>query len=259
MPIIMLLALLFLYQTQVAEANEATRSKYLALIQEYPHLITPQGDAKKGEIQIILDPEQMSSIEQKTGRDVGLIARDKYWLWINDACRFPSGQEGVYGRILWVKSLSGTAGVVVLPILPDGKIALICTFRHATRSWEMELPRGCVENGEMIEKAAAREVREETGLLVDHLQLMGVMPPDTGLTGSEAFVYAARVKEVRSAQPEYSEAIEQVYTLTVEEIKDAFFLGSFSCKIKGQHVLVAFRDPFLAYALLLYEKYAKYF
>lgn len=235
------------------EAGEVSRQEYLELIAQYPKLIQPLGDHRAGEIEIVIDPERMQAIEKKFGRPVGLVQRDKYWLWINDACIFPSGAEGVYGRILWRHSLDSCAGVIVMPILPDGKVVLNCNFRHATRSWEMELPRGAVSPGEDIEAAAKRETVEETGMLVDQLSLLGEIPPDTGLTNTVAPVFMARVIAKQDAQPEETEAIESIVSLTIGEIKQAFIQGYYECDVKGVKKRIHFRDPFLAYAILLYE------
>lgn len=201
-----------------------------------------------------MSPEKIRDIESKVGHDVGLIHQDKYWIWLNDACKFPSGNEGVYGRILWTHALEiPFPGVAVMPMLPDGKIALNCNFRHATRSWEIELPRGLVEKGESIEEAAQREAAEETGMTVDQLNLLGKIPPDSGLTGTVVPVFMARVIDRQQAHPEENEAIEAIISLTIAEIKQAFVNGFYECLIKGKLQRVNFRDPFLAYALLLYE------
>ncbi|MGL5627438.1 MAG: NUDIX hydrolase [Candidatus Rhabdochlamydia sp.] len=239
------------------EAGEISRQKYLELTKLYPHLIQSQGDFSKGEIQIVLDPQEMASIEKATARDVGIIMQDKYWLWVNDACIFPSGQKGVYGRILWVKSLESCPGVAVMPVMPDGKIVLNCNFRHATRSWEIELPRGLINFGEEVEAAAKRETMEETGMLVDHLSLLGEIPPDSGLTNTVIPIFMAKVIKKQAPQQEESEAIEEILSLTLQEIKQAFLQGYRECTIKGIQKQIPFRDPFLAYAIFMYELKAK--
>src|SRR3974390_3251630 len=53
--------------------------------------------------------------------------------------------------------------VVVLPVLKDGRILMIEQYRHATRQYLWELVAGRIDAGETVKKAAAREVREETG------------------------------------------------------------------------------------------------
>lgn len=235
------------------KAGETSRQEYLELIRRYPKLVDPVGDYAKGEIQIILDPQEMAAIEKSTGRDVGLVKQDKYWLWINDACQFPSGHKGVYGRIFWINALDSPPGVAVMPVLPDGRIVLNCNFRHSTRSWEIELPRGGVNVGEALEDAAKREAMEETGMLLDHLTFLGNIPPDTGLTGTIAAVYMAKVIDRKDPEQEETEAIEEVLALAVDEIKQAFLKGTFLCRIRGEEKQVNFRDPFLAYALLMSE------
>lgn len=255
MQIVLSLALAFTYISVIPsiEAGEASRQKYLELTRLYPNLIQSQGDFSKGEIQIVLDPQEMASIEKATARDVGVIMQDKYWLWVNDACIFPSGQKGVYGRILWMNSLESSPGVAVMPVMPDGKIVLNCNFRHATRSWEIELPRGLINFAEEVEAAAKRETMEETGMLVDHLSLLGEIPPDSGLTNTVVPIFMAKVMGKQAPQQEESEAIEEILTLTIQEIKQAFLQGYYECNFKGIQKQIPFRDPFLAYAIFMHE------
>lgn len=243
-----------LSQTIFCLAGEASKEQYFELIKNYPNLVIPQGDAAKGEIEILLDRDDMEKAQAKTGREVGLVMQDRYWVWMNDACKFPSGQVGVYGRILWRNGLeTSRPGVAVMPILPDGRIVLNCNFRHATRSWEIELPRGVRNPNESDIACAERETLEETGMVVDKLIKLGEIPPDSGLTGSIVPIFSAQVVKIREAQPEESEAIDQIFGLTLPEIKQAFVKGYYECKIKDEVQQVHFRDPFLAYAILLYE------
>lgn len=244
---------LILFAFITAEATDASRLQYLQLVKDFPKFISSPGDFTKGEIQIVLDPMEMASIEKDTQRDVGVIMQDKYWLWVNDACIFPNGKKGVYGRILWVKSLEATPGVVVMPITADDKIILNCNYRHATRSWEIELPRGCVNFGEEIEAAAKRETMEETGMLVDDLFLLGEITPDTGSTNSVIPIYVARVIEKQNSQLEDSEAIEDILYMSITEVKQAFIRGYYDHEIRGVQKRIPFRDPFLAYSILIYE------
>ena len=104
---------------------------------------------------------------------IGVVREDQYWVWIRDAVYFPKGVPGTYDRLVWKNELNGGApGVAVLPVLPSGKIVLNLNYRHATRSWELELPRGKREQGETLEEAALREVKEETGF---DIQISGVV------------------------------------------------------------------------------------
>lgn len=234
-------------------ASEKSRLEYLEMIRDNPALVAVLGNAKKGEIEILIAPEKMAEIEAKTGRDVGLIKKDKYWTWVNDAVRFPSGAEGVYGRILWNKALQSPAavGVCVMPYIEGKGVVLNCNYRHATRSWELELPRGGVNDNETAEDAARRETLEETGKLVGELILLGQMIPDSGVLSSVIPIYYAKVAGSTKNAPESSEAIEETIILTHAEIKKALADGYYDCKIRGEVKRVFCRDPFLTYAVAL--------
>lgn len=251
-----LLFYLFLFSSLALAADQKTPSaasdtldSYFSYLDKYPQTLLPIGDATLGEIEIILDKKKMCELQQKTGRKIGVIAEDNYWLWINDAVKFPNGKEGVYGRLLWRQSLTGPTGVAVMAILPNGKIVLNRNFRHATRSWEYELPRGGRNANESIESAAIREVKEETGMLIDQLHLLGQIATDSGITNSVAPVFLARVVAEEESQPDDSEAIAAIVAFSLEELKKGFLDGFLTLKINGETQKIPLRDPFLAFAL----------
>lgn len=237
----------------VCVENVSRFEEYLDLLHQYPDTLGPIGSATNGEIEIIQDIPQMEAIEIQTGRKVGVIAKDRYWIWLNDAVKFPKGTVGVYGRILWMKSFQGTPGVAVLPVLPDGRIALNLNHRHATRSWELELPRGCIEPHESPREAAAREVEEETGMKLGICISLGIMAPDTGLTNTLVPVFFAKVVDQHQASPEDSEAIKEIIAFSVSEIKRGLVEGFLSVKLNGHMQRIPLRDPFLTFALLQAE------
>jgi ADP-ribose pyrophosphatase len=226
---------------------------YFEYLDTYPAALGPMGDAASGEIEIIRDKDKIAEIEQKMGRKVGIIAIDKYWVWLNDAVKFPKGNYGIYGRMLWVAALDKAAGVAVMPVLPNGKIPLNRNFRHATRSWEYELPRGRVETGESIHAAAQREVKEETGMQLDTLHLLGNMAVDTGLTGTVVPIFLAMVLNEEEATPDEFEAIAAIEAFTISEIKQGLVDGYITATVEGKPCKIPLRDPFLAFALLQAE------
>lgn len=240
-------------QDQIPAVSSIVKESYFNYLKRYPKALGPSGNFLLGEIEIIEDVQKIKDIEQNTGRKVGVMAEDKYWIWLNDAVKFPNGKSGVYGRLIWKSSLNGVGGVVVLPVLPNGKVCLNRNFRHATRSWEYELPRGGIEENETIQEAAFREVREETGLIVDQLQFLGQINPDSGTTNTVVSVFLAKVLRQEEAQPEDSEAIAAIEAFSIEEIKNGFIAGYLSREVDGNQVHINLRDPFLAFALLQTE------
>lgn len=223
--------------------------EYLKLLSDNAKTLGPWGDSSKGEIEIIRDPAIIPIVEQQFGREIGVFSKNPYWLWINDPVKFANGKYGIFSRILWIKALSGIAGVAVMPILPDGRIVLNRNYRHATRSWEYELPRGMLESGETVKEGAMREVREETGMIVDQCYFLGNIAPDSGLTGNVVPIYMASVVAQHDARPEESEAIEAVEGFTFEELRQGYINGFLTIQKDGKSFEIPLRDPFLAFAL----------
>ena len=81
-------------------------------------------------------------------------------------------------------------GVSILPF-HNGNILLQRQYRYPVRSWQWELPGGFVDPGETPEKAAVRELKEETGYGVKKLQPLGAFYPSFGSTNEKIWLFAA--------------------------------------------------------------------
>lgn len=242
---------------------------YFTLLEKYPHLFSPQGSYKQKEIEIVLQKEEIKKIEQtakerliKKGippekalewSKIGVICEDNYLYWLRDAVIFPSGVTGTYDRIMWKTNLTPPAGAAVLPILPNRKIVLNINFRHATRSWELEMPRGLSEKNETAIQTAKREATEETGYEMEELVYLGTLTPDNGILASQVPVFLANAASKVQKEEDPTEAILNNPSFTLEELKMLFKKGSYETVIEGKKQTVYVRDSFLAYALLLYE------
>lgn len=236
------------FRLQAAEQKHW--EEYLSIMHQYRTGVGLSGDFTKGEIELLEDPDKIAFALAKTGRDIGILYQDRYWIWVNDPVKFPNGTIGVYGRILARRSLQGAAGCAVLPRFKDGRIALNCNFRHTTRSWELEIPRGFTEENETPEESARREMQEETGLVAKDLILLGEMPPDTGKSSAVLAVFLGMVEDQFDATPQDSEAIASVIALTEKELCKGIQEGSLFLEINGVSRKVFLRDPFLTYALV---------
>ncbi len=105
--------------------------------------------------------------------------RGKYLLRYDVSYRTADGKTKVYEMISRDRGLktagdlSGQPAAAVVLILhnEDGsKILLNREFRMACGTFVYNFPAGLIENGESVEEAARRELREETGLTLDSIQ-----------------------------------------------------------------------------------------
>src|SRR5437763_11552241 len=62
--------------------------------------------------------------------------------------------------------------VVVLPVLPDERVLLIQQYRYAARHYLWELVAGRIAEGETPLHAAARELKEATGISAKRFRIL---------------------------------------------------------------------------------------
>jgi ADP-ribose pyrophosphatase len=97
--------------------------------------------------------------------------------------------------------------VVVLPVLPDGRILLIRQYRHATRQFLWELVAGRIDSGEGVRQAAARELMEETGYRAQRFREFLDVFPTPGFLEERMHILLAEKLTAGKAQPEEDERI----------------------------------------------------
>lgn len=174
------------------------RADYLALVRARPELFrNPEGAA----FEILLDEAEIHQAEAHVARqlakfgapqkwaEVGVAFRDQYVLLLRDAVRFADGSLGTYIRM--VAPENSFQGVVILPVW-QGQVLLIRHFRHATRGWHLEVPRGFGTDPDP-EVSARRELAEEIGASGIKLTGLGETYPDAGADSSAAALFYAEV------------------------------------------------------------------
>ena len=83
----------------------------------------------------------------------------------------------------------GAAAMV--PILDDGKVALIKQYRHAVGEYLWEIPAGTLEPDEDPMACARRELVEETGYEANRLEELAQILPAPGYTDECIHIYLA--------------------------------------------------------------------
>lgn len=136
--------------------------------------------------------------------EVGVAFQDQYVTIVRDAVRFADGSLGTYIR--GIPPEDGFVGVVALPVW-RGQVLLIRHFRHATRSWQLELPRGFGMAADPQESARG-ELTEEIGAKEIQLTALGESYPDSGLAASRVAFFYAEIGAF--GQPERDEGIAEI-------------------------------------------------
>lgn len=177
-------------------------------------------------LQIILQEEEISQVESLVGQrlekkglpiewaKIGIVYQDQYLLILRDAVRFPGGQFGTYIRI--VDQPNSSPGVAIMPIYQQ-QILLVRHFRHATRSWHLEIPRGFGEKGLSSTENARREIMEEISAEIYSLVSIGKMHLNTGMTSECVDLYFAELKSF--GEFDIKEGISKLLPIDVSELE----------------------------------------
>jgi ADP-ribose pyrophosphatase len=103
--------------------------------------------------------------------------------------------------------ITHSGSVVVLPVFDDGKILLIQQYRYAARQYLWELVAGRIDKGESVRKAAARELKEETGYRAKRFSEFLEVFPSPGFLEERMHILLAQGLTEGKAQPEDDEKI----------------------------------------------------
>jgi ADP-ribose pyrophosphatase len=123
------------------------------------------------------------------------------------------------GGVLTTREVITHSGsVVVLPVLPDGKIVLIRQYRHAVRQYLWELVAGRMDRGETPKQGAARELLEETGYRAKKFRVFLYFWPTPGFLEEKMYILLAEGLTAGEAQPEEDEKI-LTRSYSVNELK----------------------------------------
>lgn len=99
----------------------------------------------------------------------------------------------------------------------EGKLCLVRQYRVALGRMTLEIPAGKLEMGEEPVVCAARELREETGLVTDELVPLAVSAGSIGFTNEATRVFLARGLHQSASHPDEGEFVSVVW-LPLEDV-----------------------------------------
>lgn len=125
-----------------------------------------------------------------------------------DTIAMPSGRESKR------EIVEHQGAVCVVPILDDGRIALVRQYRKATGGELLEIPAGGLEIGEKPEDAARRELIEECGLEAHTLTKIFQCFLAPGYSTELIYCYIAEHLTATDTNPDEDEIVAtELYTL----------------------------------------------
>lgn len=116
----------------------------------------------------------------------------------------PDTSEGVYG-VVHYKNIA----VGVIPLTEDGYTYLVGQYRFPLRKYSWEIPEGGCPFHENPEQAALRELREETGIIASHLEIIvdGISLSNS-VSDESGKIYLARGLKFIGNDPDPSEKLQ---------------------------------------------------
>lgn len=124
-------------------------------------------------------------------------------------------------------------GVVVIPVLPDGRVILASLKRRAIGAMSIEFPRGKIDAGETAAEAAIRELREETSMEALKVKELGKVHSNTSLLSSCVSICVASV--TGEVEGDTDGEVDHTMIKTMEELQDMIANG----EITDGHTLSA--------------------
>lgn len=135
-----------------------------------------------------------------------------------DTVRLPDGGSATREYI------KHPGAVVIVAVLPDGKLIFERQFRYPLDRVFLELPAGKLDPDETILACAQRELLEETGYRADHWQHLGVMHPCIGYSDERIEIFFARDLHFEGQKLDDGEFLE-IVSMNHAEVEAAVMAG----------------------------------
>ena len=123
------------------------------------------------------------------------------------------------GKSSYREFIKHPGAVVIIPVLPDGKIGLIRQYRYSMGMEQIELPAGKLDESEPPLVTAGRELEEEIGYKAGSLTEVTEIHPCIGYSDERMWIYLAEQLEVTKTNTDHDEFIELMPTELEEAVE----------------------------------------
>jgi ADP-ribose pyrophosphatase len=130
-----------------------------------------------------------------------------------DEVRLPDGKQAVREYVLH------PGAVMIVAVLPDGRLVLERQYRHPVKRVMIEFPAGKLDPGEGGLRCAQRELLEETGYTARRWARAGVMHPVIGY--ADEFIEIWFADDLKAGERHLDEGeFLDVFAATQKELED---------------------------------------
>ena len=141
-----------------------------------------------------------------------IIYRGRFLDVRKDGVRLPNG------KITTREWIQHPGAACMVPILPDGQLALIRQYRYPVLQEMIELPAGKLDPGESPEECAKRELEEEIGYKAGKLTYLTHIHPAIGFASEKMWLYLAEELEKTGENTDHDEFVELMPTTVSDAV-----------------------------------------
>lgn len=100
--------------------------------------------------------------------------------------------------------------VCVIPVTDEGEVIMVKQFRYPFSSVLLEIPAGKLEIGEDPLDAVKRELEEESGVVAENVEFIGMTYTTVAFTDEKIYTYMATGLSYTESHPDEDEFLEVV-------------------------------------------------
>jgi len=148
--------------------------------------------------------EYLRGVDDWTMEETGVMAETPIFSLRTRHCASPVEPDR-HGEFVYLESPDW---VNVIALAGDGRVVMIEQFRHGTGEVTLEIPGGCVEEGESPTEAGLRELLEESGWGAGTTEMIGAVTPNPAILDNRCHTLLVRdAVQVQEPRPDGNEEI----------------------------------------------------
>jgi len=120
---------------------------------------------------------------------------------------FSNGEQRQYERMIG----NGRGAVMVVPMVDEDTLLLIREYCAGTHSYLLGFPKGLIDEGELAEQAANRELQEEVGYASKHLYQLSELMMAPTFFNAKMTIFLAKQLYSSKLEGDEPEPLELVY------------------------------------------------